>query len=299
MSTKKLTQDTFINRCKEMHGDKFDYSKSIYVNSGTKIEIKCNTCNHEWFVSPANHIGPQKSGCPMCKKIAHQKRMNLTILSTEEFSSRANKIHNNKFDYSKSKYVGSNVKIKIICPTHGEFEQWPQDHMRGIGCASCNGVKKKTSEEFIAQAKEIFPHFDYSLVNYLNAHAAVEIICPRHGIFLQKPNAILNKIGCEKCGTERMLQTKIRNGTIIDPANLSAYQLYRRKIWRITNQQYKLHKDKINPENLPRSLKYHLDHKYPIQQGWINGKTAEEIGDWTNLQILEGMGNRRKSNKII
>lgn len=264
----------------------------------TKLKIICRLCNENWDVTPANHIH-LKSGCPNCKKEKHQKRMNFTILSVEEFVSRSNKIHNNKFDYSRTVYQNSNKKVKIICKEHGEFEQWPQDHMNGRGCTRCSGVNKKTTEEFVEEAKQIFSNFDFSLVEYINAHTPVEIICPEHGVFLKKPNAILNKIGCEKCGTDRMLQTKIIKGIITDPKDRSDYENYRKKVWKISNQQYKLHKDKINPENLPRNLKYHLDHKYSIQQGWINGKTAEEIGDWTNLQILDGIENRKKGNKIF
>ena len=298
MSTKKLNQDTFLRRCREIHNDKFDYTKAEYINSSTKIIVTCRACNNEWTVLPGNHIGQRKSGCPQCKKIKHQKRMTDSILSSSEFLSRSILIHGNKFDYSKTQYINSNTKIKIVCPVHGEFKQWPQDHMNGTGCSMCSGVKKKTTAEFISQANKIFPHFDYSLVEYKNAHTPVKIICSEHGEFFQKPNAILNHIGCEKCGISRMLKTKIQNGTIIDPANLSEYQSYRREVWRISNRSYKLYKDKINPENLPRSLKYHLDHIYSISQGWINGKPAEDIGHWSNLQILEGISNRKKGSKI-
>lgn len=298
MSTKKLTQEIFINRCREIHGNKFNYSSSVYKNMNEKVEIGCYSCGNFWNVSPGNHIG-LKSGCPFCKISNQIQRNKDSSLSTLEFITRSNARHNFKFDYSKTEYINSKTKVKIICPTHGEFEQWPQDHMRGIGCLSCSGVKKKTTDEFIIEAKKLFPHFDYSLVDYVNAHAPIKIICPTHGKFLQKPNAILNNVGCEKCSIDRMLQTKIERGIITDPKDKTDYENYRRKVWRISNQQYKLYKDKVNPENHPRSLKYHLDHKYPIQQGWVNGKTAEEIGNWTNLQILEGIANRKKGNKII
>lgn len=299
MSTKKLTQDVFIGRCREIHGNKFNYENSKYINSSTKIEVKCNTCSHLWHVSPGNHIGPRKSGCPNCKKRAHQLRMTLEILSTDEFIYRSMIQHGNKFDYSVTEYKGSNTKIQINCPTHGKFEQWPQDHMNGRGCERCGGSFKKTTEEFIEEAIRIFPQFDYSLVKYSNAHIPVEIICPDHGLFLQKPNAILNHVGCNKCSVSRQQATKILRGIVTDPKDKTEYENYRRAVWRISNQQYKLHKEKINPENLPRSPKYHLDHKYSIQQGWVNGKSANEVGDWTNLQILEGKLNRQKGSKLI
>ena len=299
MSTKKLNQDTFLQKCKKIHGEKFDYSNTIYKDSLTKITVRCRSCNNEWSVTPGNHTGPRKSGCPVCKISNQVKRNTESSLSQTEFITRCKNAHGNNFDYSETRYVNSNTKVRIKCYIHGEFEQWPQDHMRGIGCPVCSGVKKKSTEEFVAEAKKIFPEFDYSLVNYHNAHAKVEIICPTHGIFKQKPNAILNGVGCKECSVNRALETKIKNGTISNPEDRTDYENYRKKVWRISNRNYKLHKEKINPENLPRSIKYHLDHIYPIQKGWINGKSAEEIGDWRNLQILEAAKNRKKGSKIL
>lgn len=299
MSTKKLTQDIFISRCIEVHGDKFDYTLAEYKNMTTKIKIVCRKCGNMWECIPSNHVSGRKAGCPVCKISNQRTRNKKSVLTNLEFISRSNRAHNFKFDYSETEYVNSNTKVKIICPIHGKFEQWPQDHMRGVGCLSCSGVKKKTTKEFITEAKKIFSHFDYSLVDYVNAHTPVKIICPTHGEFLQKPNSILNNIGCEKCSVDRQLQTKIERGIITDPKDKTDYENYRRAVWRVSNRNYKLHKDKINPKNYRRSLRYHLDHKYPIQKGWINGKTPEEIGHWSNLQILEGKENRSKGSKIL
>jgi len=63
-------------------------------------------------------------------------------LTQEEFEEKANKIHNNKYDYSKTKYMGSQAYIQIICPIHGEFSQTPTNHLRGSGCSKC-GIKKR------------------------------------------------------------------------------------------------------------------------------------------------------------
>lgn len=50
------------------------------------------------------------------------------------------------------------------------------------------------------KAKDKFPQFDYSKVNYVNAHIKVIIICPEHGEFLMSPNSLLtSKYGCPKC----------------------------------------------------------------------------------------------------
>ncbi len=44
-------------------------------------------------------------------------------LTLEQFISRANTIHNSKYNYSKTKYLNSRSKIIIVCPSHGEFKQ--------------------------------------------------------------------------------------------------------------------------------------------------------------------------------
>ena len=39
---KKHTKDDFISKAKEIHGDKYDYSKVVYKNNKTKVTILCN-----------------------------------------------------------------------------------------------------------------------------------------------------------------------------------------------------------------------------------------------------------------
>ena len=84
-------------------------------------------------------------------------------MELQDFIEKANIVHNNKFDYSKVKYVDSQTKICIICPKHGEFWQKPNNHLHGWGCAKCSGVKQKTTEEFIEEAKKVYgDKYDYS-----------------------------------------------------------------------------------------------------------------------------------------
>lgn len=63
--------------------------------------------------------------------------------------------------------------------------------------------RKLTTEEFIERAKKIHnDKYNYSKVNYIDAHTKVCIVCPIHGEFWQKPCVHLMKIGCKKCGME-------------------------------------------------------------------------------------------------
>lgn len=56
-------------------------------------------------------------------------------LTTEEFIKKARKVHGNKYDYSKVKYVNNQTKVRIVCPEHGEFSQRPIDHLKGHECS--------------------------------------------------------------------------------------------------------------------------------------------------------------------
>lgn len=69
-------------------------------------------------------------------------------LTTEIFIERANKIHNNLYDYSLVDYNGIYSKIKIICSKHGIFEQIPNNHLLGKGCKLCANAKTALIRSF-------------------------------------------------------------------------------------------------------------------------------------------------------
>ena len=57
------TTEEFITKCKEIHGDKYDYSKTKYTIGADKVEIVCK--EHGSFLQKATaHL--QGRGCPLC-----------------------------------------------------------------------------------------------------------------------------------------------------------------------------------------------------------------------------------------
>lgn len=62
---KKLTTEEFIKRAKEVHGDKYDYSKVEYKNNKTPVTIIC-PIHGEFQQRPSNHLNG--NGCKKCKK---------------------------------------------------------------------------------------------------------------------------------------------------------------------------------------------------------------------------------------
>ena len=65
--------------------------------------------------------------------------------SQQEFIDKCILKHGDKYDYSKIIYVNSSTKITIICPTHGEFEQSPNNHLNGGICPDCAKSKRDIS----------------------------------------------------------------------------------------------------------------------------------------------------------
>ena len=132
--------------------------------------------------------------------------MDKRILPFEDFKKHCNLIHNNKYDYSKVKYVGMKHPITIICPHHGEFVQRAHSHYLGHDCFGCSGSKKITNEDIISQfVKKHGNRYDYSKVQYKSNKFPVEIVCVNHGSFYQSPYDHKNGYNCPKCSHNRKL----------------------------------------------------------------------------------------------
>ena len=151
---KKQTKEGFIDKANKVHGNKYDYSKVDYVNSGTKVEIICPE-HGSFFQSPRNHIAGQ--GCKQCGLESNRQKF---TKNSDKFKEQANLIHNNKYDYSKVNYVNNHTPVEIICPEHGSFFQSPGSHLSGRRCPVCgrtSGVEKHikwTKENVLSAASK-------------------------------------------------------------------------------------------------------------------------------------------------
>ena len=199
-----LSKEDFIKKAREVHGDKYDYSKVNYDSCETKVCVICPKHGEFWQV-PAYHT--QGVGCPKC---ANEDNGNRKRLLKEEFIKKANEKHRDKYNYSKVEYNGAHTKVCIICPEHGEFWQRPADHIKGQGCPKCRNEAtgercRLSKEEFIKKANEIHKgKYNYDKVEYKNRMTKVCIICPNHGEFWQRPNDHLSGYGCPKCNLSHL-----------------------------------------------------------------------------------------------
>ena len=142
--TKKLTTEEFVERARNVHGDRYDYSKVEYVNMSSKVCIICPE-HGEFWQTPRLHL--QGDGCWMCNQSF--------MKTTEQFIVDARNVHGDKYDYSKVNYCGNKKKIKIICPKHGEWLVRPLDHLHGKGCPGCKESHLEREVGKILQSKNI------------------------------------------------------------------------------------------------------------------------------------------------
>jgi len=205
-----LTED-WIREAKKVHGRKYDYSKSIYISAKSYITIICPH-HGEFQQRPDVHLSG--CGCPRCAT----SNQTMTL---QAFIKRANKLHHNKYDYSKFIYVNSHIKGIIICPIHGEFLMTPNGHLSsrgtGHGCPRCKVVKlikflTKSKEDFIQEANIIHKNkgYIYFLDGLVNRRSKIKINCPKHGPFYQLAQSHLSGCGCPKCKSSYG-ETTIRN----------------------------------------------------------------------------------------
>jgi hypothetical protein len=124
--------DDYIKKAITVHGDKYSYEKTLYVNMSTQIIITCKI-HGDFTCFPQSHIKGHD-----CRKCMGPKLQKVFASNNYEFIFRAKTVFGDLYDYSKVEYTNARTKVVITCKTHGDFTQTPDGHLRGrIGCPAC------------------------------------------------------------------------------------------------------------------------------------------------------------------
>lgn len=215
MIMRKIGKDEFIKRAIKIHGDKYDYSKAVYVNFDTKVEIICKEHGSFWQ-TPGNHL--KGKGCPICSGNAK--------MSKDTFIEKAKKIWGDRFDYSLVEYKNNITKVCIVDSDGKKYFQTPANHLSGFDCTI---NPKLTTEEFVNRAKKIHGEkYNYDKTIYTKAKDKVLITCPIHGDFFQLPHNHIGGSGCPKCKQKSILETSVQE--ILD-RNKIEYESEKRFKW--------------------------------------------------------------------
>lgn len=110
---KKLNTSEFIIRATEIHGNKYDYSKTSYINKRTKIRIICKE-HGEFSQWPQSHLSG--CGCPECGKLISIEKKSHPYLSLEENIKRVKNKHGERYNLSliPQKY-SLEEKYPVLC----------------------------------------------------------------------------------------------------------------------------------------------------------------------------------------
>ena len=207
----KITQEKFLARCVEIHGDTYDYSHAVYAGMQEKVRIVCSE-HGEFQQAPVSHIH-QKAGCPMCyaKRIGRASKY-----SQEDVVRRLHERHPH-YDFSRFEYRGSTHKSVVVCPTHGEFVSHYESLISGHGCPTCGressvATRRRSAGDVLIQMKNMFPDLDFPHINkdFTNVTDPIRCVCPKHGEFKKAPHKMLSGAqGCPECGKERSISSRI------------------------------------------------------------------------------------------
>ena len=237
LKNKVVDTASCLEKMNRVHNFKYQYPEFSFISSRAKINIFCPIHNYTFSQRTSAHLDGQ--GCKFCKNEKIGKRL---VDTRSDFISKAQIVHQQKYDYSKIKYVNDKQKVSIICPIHGDFEQTPSHHKKGCGCPKCglsSPKRRSTLTDFIIKAKHVHGDtFDYSKSSYTHSHDYVSIkcnICEKEFVQLAYSHVNIGN-GCPHClSSKREFEVKqflteelglhiVNNSrTIIPPKEIDIY----------------------------------------------------------------------------
>ena len=180
----KYNKEIFIKKAKEVHGDKYDYSKVEYINANTKVCIVC-PIHGEFWLRPFKHL--QGNGCKKCNSYERANKFDIV--------EKLRKIYGDKYIYNKTSLNNKDKlgRICITCPKHGDFYVTPNNALRGHSCKKCSN--ERLSEEKKMNISDVQKRIDKVYgknifkidenYGYINYHSKVRVFSLKNNIFFE------------------------------------------------------------------------------------------------------------------
>jgi len=179
-----------------------------YTGSKNLMTVICSN-GHQWSAYPNKVTIP----CNNCKQCWDLRMISPTERIDEIITSRGGK--------KLSFYIGSEIKMSILCDDNHTFNISPSDIMRGRWCVKCAGNDVDESK------KKFYGIINFkggrALTEYTNSITKVDIECKRKHIFSQVPSSTNMGYWCSSCAcnnsqeAERRFLQKIheKEGTLL------------------------------------------------------------------------------------
>ena len=116
--TQTFTKELFIQKAKEVHGDdKYDYSQVDYINSQTKITLKCNICEYVFEQQPNSHL--QGCGCDKCAHMINHENQKLTKEEITEQIAKFIALDNQPYGVVEDEAFIS--RMELVCKIYAKY----------------------------------------------------------------------------------------------------------------------------------------------------------------------------------
>ena len=189
--SKKLTTEKWVEKAQLVHGDKYDYTDTIYINSSTKLSIICEE-HGEFEQYPANHLNT--NGCPKCGRITAVSKY---VLYTKEEILETAKAYMDRGEFQRK---APNFYMASV--NRGFYEE---------ACAHMNTSynKVKTTKQFKIELYNLVENEYDILEDYVNRHTKIKFkhnLCGN--IYTATPGDFLQGHRCPNCVTSGFNQSK-------------------------------------------------------------------------------------------
>ena len=207
-SNVRKTTEQFIEKARQVHGDKYDYSKVEYVNSATKVCIICPE-HGEFWQRPHNHL--MGKGCCACAGNLH--------LTLEEVKIRINEnIKGTDFEIIDIHFNShDDCHFTLKCKKCGQvrvFDKHLVCKNRKAVCKTCE--KKKNDLKAKCKILKRLERSDYELVDYKfnsydDCHCTLK--CKKCGVIkMNTYQSIMHyKQVCKICNYNERYQQALQN----------------------------------------------------------------------------------------
>lgn len=206
MSKKKNTA-WFIEKAKSIHGSSFDYEHAIYKNATEKIEIVCKKHNRIFFQTSNNHFN-SKFPCDQCRS-DYMRTLHSDQLV--DFKNKMIEKFGDRFDYSKTRYVNQNTKVKVECKEcYTKIYSSPHVLLNGVGCPKCHQdqINKNFSSNKLKEINEFVKGLGGICLsdNYTNNEHDLKFQCKQGHVFYESWSDIQFAMRwCKECSPNRYI----------------------------------------------------------------------------------------------
>lgn len=198
----KLSQEQVLEQFKEVHGDAFDYSKVVYVDTHTPVEVYCKKHDFTFSTSPKEH----KKGT-RCYRCGREAQIQKAKKSDDIFIKQMFELYGDNYDVSGMNYINTKTDIEVVCKKHGKFEKKPCELLEGKACDKCSkraNTKSTNKDIFIEEARKVYgDKDDYTKTDIISARDTIQVTCTKHNLTFDKSiSTYLLGWGCPKCSAE-------------------------------------------------------------------------------------------------